>query len=141
MNAMMWSKYSSASATVMLILLLLASNGSTNPGVKVNVKVDVDGKELIRASHPKNPETRLDDIIVIPTGVWNDTWYGMTPGMTPSMDDIKPTGTYFNMNIPPEILFLVAAYILTIDHLIIYSYCSATWLYGSRQNDEFHRRW
>ena len=76
MNAMMWSKYRSASATVMLILLLLASNGSTNPDVKVDVKVNVDGKEVIHASHPKKPET--------------------------SMEDAKPTGTYFNMNSPPE---------------------------------------
>merc|ERR1711909_135931 len=72
MNAMMWSKYSSASATVMLILLLLASNGSTNPDAKVDVKVNVDGKEVIHASHPKKPETSMEDakptVIAVPRG-------------------------------------------------------------------------
>ena len=48
--------YSRATILLCVISLLGSSNAAPNPDVKLDVKFDVDGKEVIRATHPKGSE-------------------------------------------------------------------------------------
>ena len=50
--------YSRATIVLCVISLLGSSNAAPNPDVKLDVKVNVDGKEVIHATHPKGAEAR-----------------------------------------------------------------------------------
>ena len=55
----MLSKYYPTLTTAMFTLLLWKSGGETKSDVNVDVTVDVDGKEVIHATHPRESKQRV----------------------------------------------------------------------------------